>query len=616
MNTFKRHLAAMLIGLPVCLLIACGGGGGSASSSAAPIPAPPAATLSLTPQSTKTFHFSWAPISAATGYVLLEDADGTSGYTPVARLPAETSAYDHEVFLPARVNARYILQTCNAGACADSAAVSVSGTLAGATGYVKPSVQELDGGFGISVALSGDGLTMAVGMPLEDSNARGIGTGGDAANDGAEDSGAVYVFARTSDGWSQQAYVKASNTGTVDHFGERLALSADGDVMAVGARNEDSGTSGVNSQGQSNDGAAQSGAVYLFRRHGTAWNQQAYIKALNTDAGDQFGASLALAADGNTLAVGAPFEDGAGRGLGDNGGSDQGSNAAADSGAVYVFMHNGIAWMQQAYVKSSNADAGDRFGTDVALSADGKVLVASAAGESGFSGNLDPADPADNTAPDAGAAYVFRRSGATWTEEAYLKAPNGEAHDAFGTRIVLSADGTTLAIGADGEDAFAPGVNGDGANNAAVDSGAVHVFTTTGRGWTHQAYIKSSNTEADDHFGASLALSFNGDTLVVGTYTESSHASGINGDQGDNSTTASGAAYVFARREGAWSQQAYVKAPNPGANDQFGVSVALGGGDGQPLSLAVGAWGEESQATGINGNQTDNSLRSGAVYLY
>ena len=342
MNTFKRHLAAMLIGLPVCLLIACGGGGGSASSSAAPIPAPPAATLSLTPQSTKTFHFSWAPISAATGYVLLEDADGTSGYTPVARLPAETSAYDHEVFLPARVNARYILQTCNAGACADSAAVSVSGTLAGATGYVKPSVQELDGGFGISVALSGDGLTMAVGMPLEDSNARGIGTGGDAANDGAEDSGAVYVFARTSDGWSQQAYVKASNTQALDRFGSKVALSPEGNTLAVGAVTEDSSATGINGN-QADDSAVDSGALYLFVRRSGHWAQQAYVKAPNTDAGDRFGggnfgthyaAGLALGGPDSapTLAVGAPYEASSATGINGN----QPDNSLR-SGAVYLY---------------------------------------------------------------------------------------------------------------------------------------------------------------------------------------------------------------------------------------------------------------------------------------
>ncbi|WP_288253815.1 integrin [uncultured Hydrogenophaga sp.] len=612
MDTFKRRLAVALMGTLAGLLFACGGGGGGTTSASSSPPAPSAATLSLVLQGTKTFHFSWAPTSVATGYVLLEDADGSSDYTPVARLPAEASAYDHEVFLPARVNARYVLQACNVGACADSAAVSVSGTLAGAVGYVKASAQELDGGFGVSVALSGDGRTMAVGMPLDDSNARGIGTGGDAANNGAENSGAVYLFARTSDGWSQQAYVKASNTGAHDHFGEQVDLSADGNVLAVGARNEDSGTTGVNSQGQSNDGAAQSGAVYLFRRHGAAWNQEAYVKALNTEAGDQFGGSLALAADGKTLAVGAPFEDGAGRGLG----GDEASNGAAESGAVYVFMHNGIAWMQQAYIKSSNADAGDHFGADVALSADGKLLAASAVGESGFAGNVSPSNPADNAAPAAGAVYVFRRSGAIWTEEAYLKAPNGEAHDAFGTRIALSGDGTTLAIGADGEDAFAQGVNGDGFNNAALDSGAVYVLTNTGAGWAHQAYLKSSNAEAGDRFGTGLALSFDGNALAVGTYTESSLAPGLNGNQSDNSASASGAAYVFVRRGGTWSQQAYVKAPNPGANDQFGASVALGGDAGQALTLAVGAGGEESQATGINGDQTDNSLRSGAVYLY
>jgi hypothetical protein len=115
-------------------------------------------------------------------------------------------------------------------------------------------------------------------------------------------------------------------------------------------------------------------------------------------------------------------------------------------------------------------------------------------------------------------------------------------------------------------------------------------------------------------FGTSVALSGDGNTLAVGAVLEDSSATGIGGNQADDSVFEPGAVYVFARSADAWSQQAYVKASNTGANDKFGTSVALSG-DGN--TLAVGAYYEESSATGIGGNQADNSaVAAGAVYLY
>ncbi len=338
-----------------------------------------------------------------------------------------------------------------------------------------------------------------------------------------------------------------------------------------------------------------------------------YVKASNTGEADFFGWSLTVSGDGNTLAVGAEGESSKATGID----GDQADDSVYSSGAVYVFVREGLGtWVQQAYVKASNPGSPDRFGVSVALGADGNTLVVGAPGEdsnaTGISGNQ-----ANNTAVNAGAAYVFVRNGmGAWSQQAYIKASNTGAGDEFGKRLALSADANTLAVAAEAEDSDATGIDGNEANNAATDSGAVYVFVRDGMGtWTQQAYVKASNTEALDRFGHSVAVSGDGNTLAVGTITERSDATGIDGDQANNMALLAGAAYVFVRDGmGTWTQQAYVKASNTEAYDQFGTSVALSG-DGK--LLAVGAIGENSNATGIDGNQADNSwFNTGAVYMF
>jgi len=214
----------------------------------------------------------------------------------------------------------------------------------------------------------------------------------------------------------------------------------------------------------------------------------------------------------------------------------------------------------------------------------------------------------DNTAVDSGAAYVFVRSGTTWTQQAYLKASNTGAGDAFGRSVAVSGD--TVVVGAFHEDSSATGVNGNQADNSAIDAGVAYVFSRSGTTWSQQAYLKASNTEAGDRFGNSVAVS--GDTVVVGAFHEASSATGVNGNQGDNTAVDSGAAYVFVRSGTTWTQQAYLKASNTGAGDAFGRSVAVSGD-----TVVVGASLEDSNAGGVNGNQGDNSaMDAGAAYVF
>lgn len=359
----------------------------------------------------------------------------------------------------------------------------------------------------------------------------------------------------------------------IQGFGRTVTLSADGKTMAVASR-----------QGGS-------GIVQLFTRaSGWWWQQQATLRPLQRS--EDFGAALALSADGSTLVVGSPSDDWTG----------------TDVGGAEVYVRNGETWTHQGALRSNSMAAQGRFGASVAIAADGNTLAVGAPGH-------------DFPAPGVGAAFVYTRAGGTWSLDARVM-PLGplDTGDAFGSAVALSADGRTLAVGAPGDDCSVAGINRGGYDEGAPDSGAAYVFTRGATSWVEQAYVKPSNPLVSGAFGAALALAEDGGMLAVGAPQERSAATGVNGDQADTSAPGAGAVYLFARSGITWTQAAYVKAGNTGAGDQFGTSVALGAG-GQ--RLAVGAVGEDGGGTfigGLDGVQygTDGNLRldSGAVYTF
>ena len=147
-------------------------------------------------------------------------------------------------------------------------------------------------------------------------------------------------------------------------------------------------------------------------------------------------------------------------------------------------------------------------------------------------------------------------------------------------------------------------------DNSVDNSGAAYVFVRSDGIWSQEAYLKASNTNPLDYFGRSIAL--DGDTLVVGAHREDSNATGVNGDDSDNSASRSGAIYVFVRSAGTWSQEDYLKAFTTDVSDYFGSSVALDGD-----TVVVGARREDSNATGVGGDESDNSASSsGAAYIF
>ncbi|MDO3720193.1 cadherin-like beta sandwich domain-containing protein [Marinobacter sp. chi1] len=279
--------------------------------------------------------------------------------------------------------------------------------------------------------------------------------------------------------------------------------------------------------------SADTYTVIVTRATAEDFGEQAY---LNADSDEEFGYSVALS--GNTLVVGDPNRDIRGD--------------PSKAGAVYVFVRDGPTWSQQAHLRASNAYAQDQFGLSVALS--GETLVVGATGER----------RTVSSSRTSGAVYVFVRDGATWRQQAYLKVSNADSGDEFGYSVALS--GETLVVGAPEEGRT---TTADEADNSVLSSGAVYVFVRDGTSWSQQAYLKASNSDSNDQFGHSVAIS--GETLVVG-------ATRVKNDvewRWGVAPAPTGAAYVFARNGTSWSQQAYLKASNADSGDEFGYSVTL-----------------------------------------
>lgn len=287
-----------------------------------------------------------------------------------------------------------------------------------------------------------------------------------AVDNGADPAGrGVYVWLRSDGVWAQQAVFTAATSSAANDARASIAIANDTIVVGVVADS----------------------AAHVFTRSGGTWTRQGELTASNAEAQDGFGSSVAITAD--TIVVGAPAEASSATGV--NG--DQTDNRARDSGAVYVFVRNGTSWAQQAYLKASNNEAswyrgdrgelsgwgGDAFGFSVAISTD--MVVVGAINEESASAGIN-GDQANNDDYGSGAAYVFVRAGASWSQLAYLKASNNAVlrfagDERFGAAVAVSNG--TIAVTAHREFSNATGINGDQFNTDAPHSGAVYVFRVT-----------------------------------------------------------------------------------------------------------------------------------------
>ena len=418
-------------------------------------------------------------------------------------------------------------------------------------------------------------------------------------------------------------YFKASNTAANDGFGRQVAASADGSTIAVSAEGEDSNATGVGGD-QGNNSAANSGAVYVFRRNGRAWSQEAYLKPPDVQAGARFGAgspyrlrTLELSANGSRLLIGAPLSAVSG---------------LANAGRAYLFERNSASqWSIGLELHAPVPAANDYFGYSVDLTLDGETLRVN---------SLLPIEQ-DSGDPE-GRTHLWTHSGSTWT---YQLAPHYPGDLCRSSR--LSADGRTLVsycvntaedIGRvrtlkrqpDNSWTFAPEIMMPWIPGApeiaitssgswlAVSEGSIGMYRWEGSVWVLDAHILPwtvSDGPGAGGWAEALEFSKDGEFLAIGDPSARIFGAGVSDPT--IGTERHGAVLIYKRQPGGipgWYSFKTVKATNPGIDDAFGTSVAF---SGSGWYLAIGAPQEDGAARGIDGDQTSEAATdSGAVYLY
>lgn len=364
--------------------------------------------------------------------------------------------------------------------------------------------------FGCSVSIDGDTAL--------------IGAFGDRAN--GDLYGSAYLFTRTGTTWTQQAKIFPTSGGYYDYFG--YAVSLDGDTALIGAPG-------------SVFNPPYPGAAYIFTRTGTTWTQQARLIPSDGDDEDYFGNVVAL--DGDTAIIGSEY-------------------MSSGPGSVYVYARTGTTWNQQTKIVPADGFNGEMFGYSVALQGNTALIGAECDNDNG---------------DGSGSAYVYTRSGTTWTQQAKLLASDGASLDFLGTAVALHND--TALVGAEWD------------SDNGYKSGSAYVFTRSGTTWTQQAKLLASDGTTQDLFGHTVAL--NDNTALIGAYQ-------------DNATLySSGSAYLFTRSGTTWTQNSKLLPSDVTEQKLFGVSVSL-----IPDTALIGAYGEASGAGSayifINANAPPN----------
>ena len=369
--------------------------------------------------------------------------------------------------------------------------------------------------FGCSVDIMSSGDKVIIGAFQEDT--------------GGTDAGAAYIFNGSGATWSQAAKIQASDKQPGDNFGFKTAMDFSGLTVACSANLEDPNFT------------TNAGSVYIFTRSGSSsWSQQAKLVSSDGTALSQFGYSVAISNDGNTVAVGAPVQ----------------GNYNSSEGAAYIFTRSGTTWSQQAKLQPSNIANTDFFGEAISLSHSGNDLIVS-----------------NGPYVRAQSAYIFTRSGTTWSQQAELQAGDVTGQSEFGQSVSISAYGNTAIVGSAGPE------------NAAT-SGFAYIFTRSGTTWSQQAKLEASDATLEDGFGRSVDIDQFGDIAIVGAPYEETGA------------THAGSVYIFTKSAtGSWTQTKKIQASDVTANGKFGESVSISW-DG---SVAIVGGTEYNSSSGVTG---------------
>ena len=373
--------------------------------------------------------------------------------------------------------------------------------------------------FGFSVDVSSDGNTVVVGAYADDDN--------------GPDSGSAYIYKYDGNDWNETKLL-ASDGAAGDYFGYSVAVSDNGNTVVVGARYDDT------------IAGTDSGSVYIYKYNGTDWDETKLV-ASDGAASDNFGISVAVSGDGNTVVVGSYFDD-----------TTRGTN----SGSAYIYKYDGTNWDETKLVAGDGA-ANDNLGISIAISGDGNTLVVGA--------RFDDT----STGTNSGSAYIYKYDGTNWNETK-LVASDGAADDYFGYSVDVSGDGSTVVVGAYGDD--------DNGSN----SGSAYIYKYDGNDW-NETKLVASDGASEDYFGYSVAVSYDGNTVVVGAYADD-----------DNGST-SGSAYVYRYDGTDWNETKLV-ASDGAASDYFGYSVAI---SSDSTTIVIGAYGDD-----------DKGSSSGSVYIF
>jgi hypothetical protein len=548
-NAYTQHTAAALVTIPARAVItnakldlSYGGASGrylvddvslivtSEISVSTSTPVPPTNTPSVETSATSTSTDSTDGTAVPTF-----TATSTGTATEISSA-TKTPASTVEVTPSLDYTATFVVTATSTASPTNTPTATPTNTPTATLTNVPPAITQLladDGDFGdyfgYSVSLSLDGNTALVGAAGDDV-------------DGKRDQGSAYVYIRSGNGWVQQAHLLASDGAEGDWLGQAVSLSADGNTALIGAPFKQVGSNAVQ------------GAAYVYTRVGNIWTEQAKLTAFGGAVEDRFGYAVTLSADGNTAFVGVPqgdvdtninqgsvyiytqtgntwlmhlqffavdgaSNDGFGHtlSLSDDGNTlavgayQDNVGANSDQGSVYIYRLNGNVWPQQAKLTAADGAVNDWFGYAVSLNSDGTRVIVSA--------YLDDTNGNNNQ----GSAYIFTRSGNTWTQEAKLLADDGAVEDYFGRAVSITGDGNRVVVTAH--------LNDVGLNEY---QGSAYLYTRSGNSWTQQQEFAAPDSAAEDSFGSAADMSADGKTVIIGVNSD---------DIGDNMVQ--GSAWVF-----------------------------------------------------------------------